>query len=257
MIPYPAQEMIKPHEMPPLDSMLDPDFVPQESRLPGSAHLDRDDVWIYPTRIEDRFGNVVTFTWSGRNLTKITASDGRFISISYHGNGRIASATDGSRAWTYEYNDGIAALARAVHPDGSAWSYQMGVEGIIPIMAQEIECDIPLLANTQTPSTATITHPSGAVGVFTFIYTEHGRANVPFICTPWSWFGNVAMIQYFPKSFTSIALKSKTISGPGLGSGLTWSFDYGPLNASWVHECTSGCISEKSSQSLGQTTSIA
>jgi YD repeat-containing protein len=49
------------------------------------------------SRIEDRFGNFVTYTYAGNRLTAITASDGRSITLSYNANGHVTSASDGTR----------------------------------------------------------------------------------------------------------------------------------------------------------------
>lgn len=49
--------------------------------IPGQANtvdqLLRVEVRLYATRVEDRFGNVVNYTWSGDRLTQIQANDGR------------------------------------------------------------------------------------------------------------------------------------------------------------------------------------
>lgn len=63
---------------------------------------------LYATRVEDRFGNSVTYTYTNAanraaRLTSITASDGRTISIGYDAEGRVASATAGGQTWTYGY----------------------------------------------------------------------------------------------------------------------------------------------------------
>lgn len=58
------------------------------------ADLSRRVYRLYPTRVEDRFGNYVAYAWSGDKLTTITASDGRTISLVYNG-ARIVSAKAG------------------------------------------------------------------------------------------------------------------------------------------------------------------
>lgn len=63
--------------------------------------LGRTNNYLYVSRIEDRFGNYVTFNYSNAwnqpaKLTHITASDGRALSINYSNN-RVSTITDGSR----------------------------------------------------------------------------------------------------------------------------------------------------------------
>lgn len=51
-----------------------------------SPTLPRTEVWILPTKIVDRFGNTVTYTYDPENpanLTKIEANDGRTIKLTY------------------------------------------------------------------------------------------------------------------------------------------------------------------------------
>lgn len=80
------------------------------------AELPRNVYRLYPTRIEDRFGNHVTYTWSGGNLTAMSANDGRSITFAYSG-GRIAAATSGAQSVQYAYSDGL--LSSVTLPDGS------------------------------------------------------------------------------------------------------------------------------------------
>lgn len=250
MVPYRTQSLEKPLGMPPLSrapDAPDPDDDDSVERRPGMGTLERDEVWIYPTRIEDRFGNAVTFTWSGGNLTQIEASDGRSITLTY-ADGVIASATDGTRTWTYGYDVNHESLESTQRPDGSAWGYLMhDLVWLHPYILNDQDiCGTPLLqAHLQTPRSATITHPSGAVGTFTFLPTQHGRAGVPQICAGYlNQFGGLNYYTIHPRYFSSLALKTKVVSGPGL-SPLTWQFDYGTANASWATECGTGCITSK------------
>lgn len=47
--------------------------------------LPRDEVWIVPTRVTDRYGNYVEYQWSGWQLLKIEANDGRKLTLTYQG----------------------------------------------------------------------------------------------------------------------------------------------------------------------------
>ena len=97
----------------------------------GEVLLTRREVRLYPTRVEDRFGNWVEYDWQAERLTAIRASDGRRITLSYvqfsagsqswDSGYRISTVSDGSRTWRYFYNATGSSLTRVVQPDGSAW----------------------------------------------------------------------------------------------------------------------------------------
>ena len=216
----------------------------RDHRQPVTDILDREEVHLYPTRIEDRFGNEVILTWSGARLMRMRASDGRTIDITYAGN-VVDTATDGSQIWSYQYDPARFHLQSAQRPDGSAWGYSMGaLEWVHPTHTTETSCDVPVLPAgvTQPSASVSITHPSGALGTFVFRPTQHGRAAVPRTCHAQS---DGSQYASFPRYFFNIALVSKTISGPGLSTPLAWTFDYGSAQASWSHECGTGCATTK------------
>jgi YD repeat-containing protein len=65
------------------------------------------------TRIRDRFGNTLTFTYSGQVLTRLTTPHGRRLDLSYDAQNRIIEASDGpERVVRYEY-DGAGRIWRA------------------------------------------------------------------------------------------------------------------------------------------------
>ena len=83
---------------------------------------------LYVTRIEDRFGNNVVYTYSNAwnapgKLTRIDASDGRAITLTYSGS-YVSSISDGSRTWSYTYAStpsGRNTLTQVTRPDASRW----------------------------------------------------------------------------------------------------------------------------------------
>src|SRR5690606_12861354 len=83
---------------------------------------------LYASRVEDRFGNWVTYTYSNSynqpvRLTGINASDGRSLTLQYNSNGYVSSVSDGSRTWTYTYSND--SLTRVTLPDGSQWNLSL------------------------------------------------------------------------------------------------------------------------------------
>jgi hypothetical protein len=189
------------------------------------------------TRIEDRFGNYVTFSYSGSRLTEILASDGRRVSIAWRPETTdlVASITvqpagTQPRTTTYEYTtiNTLPVLTGVVLPDGSRW----GFSNLIPHIGlfQPIGCGQrtfnPATPGSYPASTATLTHPSGLIGQFTLKNTYHGKSYVPGAC------------DTYPEAheadhpvFSTYSLTAKTFSGPGL-TARTWSYTYSPVQAS-------------------------
>lgn len=206
--------------------------------------IDRRKNVLYPTRIEDRFGNWVTLTYSNASnqpvrLTRIAAHDGRSLSVQHNGNGQISSVSDGSRNWTYAYNG--TSLSRVSLPDGSAWT--IGFDALTRVeMIPTTEdggrtCTSPqVFFNDDT--VGTITSPSGANGTFTVMPIYQARSNVPLVCTNWTHPSNPRHYPsddhpLLPYRFASLALKSRVVNGPGLPTS-TWSYSFGGT-ASWKY----------------------
>ena len=53
----------------------------------------------------DRYGNTISYTWTGDQLTKITDTRGKDTTLSYGSDGRLSSIVDyGGRTWTFSYD---------------------------------------------------------------------------------------------------------------------------------------------------------
>ena len=200
---------------------------------------------LYATRVEDRFGNWVTYTFANTSsqpaqLTKIEAKDGRQIALGYDGNGHVAGANDGTHTWTYQYNYPDAnsgTLTAVVLPDASRWSinfaalssalirYEKGQPGADDPMRT---CDDPgLVVETLPNPTGTVTHPSGAMGEFIVAPVRFNRSNVPMMCVNYQSLNNKENddISYFPIAYDSFAITYKHIFGPGL-TDAAWGYGY-------------------------------
>lgn len=220
----------------------------------ATSMLERDEIWILPTRVEDRHGNWVTYTYNPASpwqLTRILANDGREITLTYNTAGHIATATAGTRTWTYSYTNN--SLSQVLLPDGSKWS--IGFTNLL--LAQTVPnanpgttqlCNVRASSTGQTARTGTLTHPSGAVGEFTFLSTLHGRSYVQKICPTWyqtTINGSITHdYAYYPRYFDVISLTKKKLSGPGQAA-VEWNYAYGPVNASWASDCSAGCVTTK------------
>jgi RHS repeat-associated protein len=90
------------------------------------------EVNLYATRVTDRFGNTVDYTYEDDKLVRIVASDGREIQLSYaddaDGYPKLTKAVvpgTPSRTWTYQRRH-FEMLDAVVLPDGNAWRFPEG-----------------------------------------------------------------------------------------------------------------------------------
>lgn len=197
----------------------------------GTLTTQRQRVSLLATRVEDRFGNWVDYTYSGKRLTRIESNDGRVITLAYAGAG-VSTATAHGRTWTYTYASGR--LARAELPDGSAWTYtSTGVLELNPTAPRDLEG--PEAGSTPCPDPGlregsyrlTATSPSGATGVFNFLYWRHYRTSIPEICENFM-AGSHGSPAVAPWNEV-FSLDFKEISGPGLETS-RWTYTWGQPN---------------------------
>lgn len=83
----------------------------------------------YVVRMQDRFGNRLTFTWSGGQLQRIVSPNGRYVDFSYDTLSRITQVEDlTGRVWRYTYN-AAGYLERAYVPGDSYEEYTYYPDG--------------------------------------------------------------------------------------------------------------------------------
>jgi hypothetical protein len=207
-----------------------PDTVSPDIVVPSAeASINRSAVYFLVTRIEDRFGNWVTYNYSGDKLGNITASDGRYIQINWNGN-NIASVSSSIGTWTYAYT---STSMTTTQPDGSHWSYvSTGDLRVNPTPS------LPLYVNDNNPPRCpapepsfgdyqlAVTQPSGATATYVFTVMRHGKSNVPKMCNSFI-DGSMMTYQYLtiPNFNDTLTLVSKTVTGPGVPAA-QWSYNY-------------------------------
>lgn len=231
-------------------------------KMPGAA-LARTKVFLLASRVEDRFGNWVNYTYSGDKLMAITASDGRSITLVWSGNTIIKASANG-RDWNYAYTGGTGAiglsrfawLSTVTLPDStpsaiSQYTYRYESDSpfgalntfYTPLDSDPMLCDEP----EYEPSSFTMiaTHPSGAVGTFSIPFRRLHRSGTPKnACVP------VSSENYQLRTadyFDVYSIGTKTITGPGLPT-LQWTYSYGdrgPGRTTASIPCWTACPIEK------------
>ncbi|MFS8063176.1 MAG: hypothetical protein ACMG5Z_01170, partial [Luteimonas sp.] len=197
-----------------------------------SSTLTRAAVYFLVSRVEDRFGNYVDYTYSGDKLSKITSSDGRQITIaSRSSTGDITSVSSSVGTWTYTYAANSMTVTR---PDGSQWKYawtgQLAVFPAEPLTSYNPNNNCPIPDASSGAFTYSVTSPSGAKADFTFLADRHFRHNIPKLCSTYSNGSNWGALSNYhflrlPNFSDTLTLSTKQISGPGLAP-MTWSYTY-------------------------------
>jgi hypothetical protein len=211
--------------------------------------LPRNEVYIYPTKVTDRFGNSVTYTWSTTNpwqLTQISSSDGRQITFTY---GTNIVVSDGTHTWTYASSGGIDTVTL---PDGSAWRYNLSSLFNFELQTDGDGCDSDIVNSGLTDLTGSVTAPTGATATFTLTPVLMGRSWVPKQCVYDS--GGYPIYAVEPKEFFNLAVTGKTITGPGLpAGGKTWAYAYGAPNSCWSSGSGACTASSPTTRSMTMT----
>ncbi len=205
---------------------------------------------MYVTRIEDRFGNYLTYSYSGDKLSAITASDGRQVTVAWRTDGRrintvsVVGAT--TRTWTYGYDTG-GKLTGVTLPDSSTWTFNnVPIQGGASLYGESTlgvpwtECGVNGPMKTYpTQSVGTIKNPAGLTGTFTTQLVFHARSYVPSVCLQ---FGANPSYEGVPSTFGSTALVSRAISGPGVPTA-SWTYAYSAATGSHTRDACAGTSS--------------
>ncbi|HET9025339.1 MAG TPA: hypothetical protein VFN64_12250 [Burkholderiaceae bacterium] len=219
----------------PADGEASPSAVPGGG---GIAVQERMQVSMFATRVEDRFGNWVVYNYTPdtAQLTSITASDGRKVTLAWTG-AQVTSVTampgtPDARTWTYGYTG--SKLTTVTQPDLSKWTFDLKRTGEgAPEPVSVSSCSHRSDPNTPTTGgeLSTITAPSGLVGTFLMQMRWHGRSYTGSYCdTDTS--GSREMV---PPMFSNLSLYERTLNGPGVPLA-KWRYLYAPAAASTIYD---------------------
>ena len=205
--------------------------------------LSRETVYFMVTKVEDRFGNYVTYSYVNDELRKIKGynsagvADGREINLSWS-NGRISTATSSTGTWQYGYSSDNKLLS-VTRPDSSQWTYartgKLFLRTVDPDPLDDEFNDCPENSGASGDSIVyAVKHPAGATATFTLHPRRHYRSNVVFNCVKPTPTYEYLQVPNYSDSFT---LASKSITGPGL-TAMTWNYAYtGGHGLAWASAC--------------------
>jgi RHS repeat-associated protein len=189
-------------------------------------------VFMQATKVEDRFGNWVDYSYhSDGRLKNITSNDGRTIDIYYSGS-RVSSITANGKTWNYSYNDyRVKTLERVTRPDGKAWIFDhdkdsnnsLWIYGNIAQHAQAPHHGIQCI-ESGTRDFIAITHPEGMQGSFVLDEVCQGQSNVPKIRRPNPLRRNYDT-YFIPNASNLFAISTKTLTMTS-GESYVWNYDY-------------------------------
>ncbi|MCI1729158.1 MAG: hypothetical protein LKM32_07185 [Chiayiivirga sp.] len=233
--------------------------------------LDVKENTLYATRVEDRFGNYVDYTYTNAatqpgKLARIESSDGRRIDLEYNAAGDVWKVKAGStispaqRTWIYTYGVDASPTQRptlnsVALPDGSAWTIQFaqlgysaifyGAASTVPTETSRTCTALPEWRNGTLPAgnpapvtlVGSITHPAGATATYTLDIREFSRSEVAVVCNNFNLIGGAIASQeddtpLYPINWHEWSLTSKVLQGPGL-SPQTWTYSYDSDLPTW------------------------
>lgn len=214
-------------------------FEPSYTKPSGTAYsetITRRRNVLYATRVEDRFGNWVTYSYSNAatapvRLTQVSASDGRKLTLQYNASGYVSSISDGSRTWSYQYSGNV--LSKVVLPDASSWTLNLAALSNAELQysteSSVARSCFSLNAPISGDVSGSMTHPSGAVATFTVGPQQVGLTNVPGVCRNYELSGAGATTNddfpVIPFRWFAPVIKSKRVEGPGLAAA-TWNYAF-------------------------------
>jgi YD repeat-containing protein len=190
----------------------------------------RDQVSLLATRVEDRFGNVLTYSYDGDRLTGVTRNSEAQIDIAYRSDApslidKVTLRPDASspRVWSYHYADvggGRETLTEVINPDGTSWTFDLrGLTEAAPIIGPDADCRHSDPTNMGSEFTGSLIDPQGLTARFTLEVRTRGRINAQLDC-------EVARnFAWRPWVYDVLAITKRTYSGAGL-TDQAWTYRY-------------------------------
>lgn len=187
------------------------DAVVKQAELGGKTVLQRTELALRASRVEDAYGNWVAYQYSGNDLVGVTASDGRSIQVS------AGQITANGRTWGVDTANGLSIS----YPDGSNYSATIA-NNVQWTSWNTVSCGSSSpMKNFSGTLGVNIKLRSGVTGSFLLGPVVTGQSAVPLRCN--STDGSLAGPHAFRRG---LALTLKTVSGAGVQNA-QWNYGYG------------------------------
>lgn len=201
-----------------------------ESRVgPSTAYRYKKTMLV--TKVEDKFGNYVSYNYTGNELTSIVASDGRKITLSYDSSAKVGTVTANGRMWKYYVDATTGRLSEVVLPDMRKWKYSAAfyqqtsaiTHVYNTVTAPQGYCEKSAFGSTavRSPISFSVTTPDNIKVDYQLADIYQGKYKTPIIELPS--FRNFMLAMY--NCSVTQSLVSKTVSGPGLANQ-NWQYLY-------------------------------
>ena len=192
------------------------------------------------TRIEDRFGNALDFSYDRDRLIAISSGSEARLKIDYRAD--VPTLIDrvvlnpgaaSSRIWTYRYDglgSGRETLASVDLADGTSWNYQLQALAEAALAYRSgSSCRGAAPFETDQAFSGSMTSPRGLTQRLAFKGVRHGRTGVADTCEkslpfPWA-----------PAEYDTLSLVQRSYSGSSVGTP-AWSYRYsaGSESPAWA-----------------------
>lgn len=187
------------------------------------------------TKVQDKFGNYVNYSYESNRLISIVASDGRRIDLTYSG-GNVKTVSANGRIWTYNYqtiikpnNVSLTMLKEVVLPDATKWQYSPEFYNQRRATTRRQKsvsenaglCSYVTYANDPANKfTFTVTTPERAIIQYTVDDIYHGSYDVQPKAYGYP-------VPAFENANCSIRqnITQRVVSGPGIVAA-TWKYNY-------------------------------
>ena len=186
--------------------------------------------YIYASRVEDRFGNYVTYKYTGSRLDEISSSDGRLIEIKYK-NGYVYSVIANGREWKYRAVD--SNLEQVILPDETFW--QFNFSNMTNNIGWALFSPFGCFTDSNSMIRMSLKAPSGVEGTYIFKRWVQGSYDntTPIVvgATTTTWINGIPTTvnsyrQRFTTCYPTMVLTNKQLSGSGIYKPMSWSYDY-------------------------------
>jgi hypothetical protein len=236
-------------------------------QLDGIGTIERVQASLLPSRVEDRFGNVLTYIYDGSRLIGLRREGEAELRIDYRADHpslvdkvTLRPNIAAPRVWTYAYEHlgtGRETLSSVTHPDGTASRFDLGALAEANMTFSGTgTCRVPGNVHPEY-FVGEMTGPTGLHARLRLLPILRGRAQVAEDCE------SARTFPWQPSSFYVFALAHREYSGAGM-EPMAWQYRHSPFNETpaWTditdpdQRVTRLAISNRADETEGQVSAV-